>query len=317
MRFLNMLYICLPIALCGCSPGFVGQPDFDVRVMLPPEVVDSLDDSYSDGTLLSGIITTPKKWTRLPSCDKAYGNANVNPPTLPDTTNASRDECVKDILLLIDTQYDAYERSLLGVVNGYDLTTDVTALGLTTAATLTGEKTTKTILSALAAGFIGVKAYVSSDLLASLTLPVIINQMNTDRATIHCTILTQLQKQVPPAIGAPAPQTLTLSSATTTTVTVPAGGTATAKITTTPLKASPAPAQTYSMKDAASDLIQYYKAGTIRSAMTSLQQKTGSQTTTAKQQLQNVKTTGNATDGRSTGGGPSVKTQTATGCSTS
>jgi hypothetical protein len=275
--------------------------------MLPLDVVNSLDGAYSDGTAIS--LSAPREWTRLPSCNTAYEHLYDQP---------SRDGCVKQIMLLIDTQYDAYERSLLGVVNQYNLASDITALGLTTAATLTGAKTTKTILSALAAGVIGVKGYVSSDLLYNLTVQVIINQMNTDRATSHCTILTQLKKQTPPAIGTPAPQTLTLSSATTTTVTVPAGGTATAKTTTAALKVSPAPAQTYSMLDAASDLIQFYKAGTIRNAMTSLQQKTGSQSTAAKQQLQNVKTTGNAMDGGSTGDGSSGGTKTAAaGCSTS
>lgn len=282
--------------------------------MLPNDVVTSLGDAYSDGKLIQ--LSSPTKWTPLPTCAAAYGELHAPSPPVP-LSNASRDECVKEILLLIDTQYDAYERSLLGVVNGYDLVSDVTALGLTTASTLINVKTTKTILSALAAGVIGVKGYISSDLLASLTLPVIINQMNTDRANVHCTILTQLQKQVPSATGAPASQTLTLSSATTTTFTVPAGGTATAKTTTLPSKPSSAPAQTYSMWDAASDLIQYYKAGTMRGAMTSLQQKTGGQTSTAKQQLQNVKTTGNATGGGSSAGVPSGNTQTATGCSTS
>jgi hypothetical protein len=293
-RAARMLPILLIITLTGCTVfggAPKGAPNLDVRYLLPPEVVIALDQPTLPPQTGSGTFpTSAPVQTILPVCVKAYGDGKDG-TTDHVPTQMDRDNCVVALMAMVDKQYDEFRDGLLKLVDDSDLVTDVAILGLGSATTLVPGKTTKSILGAISAGFAGTKAAINSDILYNTSIVIIINQMDTDRATQRCTITTELKNGMPSTATATTPSTpTTLTLMTSTTVNSANAKTPAPQATTTLKGVNPAPPQTYSMYDASADLVQYYMAGTFTHALQALEAKTGSQATESKQQANNAKT---------------------------
>jgi hypothetical protein len=277
--------VLISAGLCGCSafngvPN--GEPNFDIGILLPPTMHDTVY-SVAAQTMFS---PPPIRMTQPEECQTAFGP----PPSAATVATAQiyRDECVKELMDLIDFEYNEYKKSFRQAVDDSNLGADLAVLGLGTAGALTPGTVTKSILSGTAAAVTGAKTSINADVLYNSSILVVINQMDTDRQNEKCLILSQLDNPPPSTAPATTPVTLTLN----TTTTVKSSNTSAPKLqpqsSTNSVKVSPT--KTYSMVDASNDLIQYYQAGTFTHALQSLQAKTGAQAVAAKQQVNNQKT---------------------------
>src|SRR5688500_4774644 len=71
---------------------------------------------------------------------KEYANGGANQPAI-------RNAIIEEVMGVMDFNYNDYEGSLRDIKTAKDTFTDLTALGLTTAATAVGSAGTKTILA--------------------------------------------------------------------------------------------------------------------------------------------------------------------------
>lgn len=275
----------LSLSLCSCTAfnGVInGEPNFDTGILLPPDVASSLHVSFPN--------EFPNQMTQPSACTQAY----MNP-----SSKYYRDICINELMSMIDIQYGEYKKSFRQVVDDSTLVADLAVIGLGSAGALVPAKTTKSILSGTAAAITGAKAAVDSDVFFNSSILVVINQMDADRQNERCVIIEQLKNDIPTANPPPLPTALTMT--TTTIVSDANTNTKRLKQSTTMPNISPAPQKTYSMYDASNDLVQYYQAGTFTHALQSLQAKTGSQATKAKQQVKDQKTGTNSTSGDGAG----------------
>ena len=101
----------------------------------------------------------------------------------PTTQAYIRNEIVTARMYIADMEYDYYEARLTREMQDEGLLATATELGLTTAATLVPVAQTKTLLSALATGVVGLdKAYTEKELLSN-TIQALQTQMRADRKT--------------------------------------------------------------------------------------------------------------------------------------
>lgn len=293
------------LGLPGCAAfneSLRGQPDFDITLLLPPDAVAMLNRINNP---TSPAVPAPIPIAPTTDCGKAFSDP---------TDKITRDVCVKELIDIIDIQYAEYKRNLVKVVNSGDLAADILILGLGSATTLVPGKTTKSILGAISAGIGGSRTAINADVLYNSSILIIINQMDTDRATLHCTILTQLKNDTPKRAGTTA-LTPTKLTVTATTTVASANLQPTVKPITTTTQVVTDPPQTYSMVDASSDLILYYQAGTFTHALQALEAKTGSQATNSKNTVTNIKTgktSSSTTNSTTTNQGNNSKSQSAT-----
>lgn len=300
-RILPVLLL-LTLPACNTIHSLKGEPDLDVRYLLPPDVVIALDQPTAPpqtGLLPIAQTSTsppqsptfvppPQIQTELSECRNAYSYDGASADAA--IYQVHRDNCIMALMAMIDMQYDKFRDGLLKLVDDSDLLADIAILGLGSATTLVPGKTTKSILGAISAGIAGSKAAVNSDVLYNSSIILVINQMDADRSNQRCTIITEMKNAIPSTITSTTsstPRTLTLTTSTT----VNSANLTPAPAATSTLKGvNPAPPQTYSMYDASADLVQYYIDGTFTHALQTLEAKTGSQATASKQQATNVKT---------------------------
>ena len=289
----------LALGACNSFNGALrGEPNFDVRILVAPEAAMAIGQAITAGITFS----PPIAMTRPQVCNLAFVSINEQ---------AYRDACIQDLISIIDAQYAEYKRSLLNIVNDFHLGENLLTIALGQAIALAPGKTEKSILGAVSAGVAGARTAVDTELLYQASIVALINQMDTDRATQDCTILARQKNPTPPS--APPPATATKLSVTTMTTVKGANSQMPApkpSILTTEVAADP-PAS-YSMRQASVDLLQYYEAGTFTHALQSLQAKTGSQATKAKQQVTNQKT--GASGAPDSGAGVTTVVTTTNGC---
>jgi hypothetical protein len=286
------------MSMCGCGAfnGVInGEPNFDTSVLLPPHAAAALIGKFPQ--------EFPSPIMQLPSeCSVAYG---TSPSGSPPPSKYYRDQCINDLMAMIDVQYDEYKKSFRQVTDNSNLAADLAVIGLGSAGALVPGKTTKAILSGTAAAVTGAKAAVDSDVFYNSSILVVINQMDADRQTENCLITQRMKNDITSTNPGPVPTSL--STSTTTTVMAANSPKPTLKQTTTTPAVAPTPPTTYSMYDASKDLVAYYQAGTFTHALQSLQAKTGAQAVAAKQQTNNQKTgnTTSSTPSSSSGASPS------------
>jgi hypothetical protein len=152
----------------------------------------------------------------------------------PDQQAVRRNEVVSARMYLADLEYNNFESRLTKELQDEGLLTTATALGLTTGATLIAPATTKTILSALATGVIGLdKLYVEKELLSN-TMQALQTQMRADRKAEAAVILSKMMQDTGNSTKVPTP------------------------------------IDQYPLAMALSDADHYYQAGTIASALIGL-----------------------------------------------
>lgn len=97
-------------------------------------------------------------------------------------TEASRNDVMNDLILMIDHNYGKIEASLYGHKSWADFAGSVLTTGLSTAGTLTGNAGNKTTLSALVTAINSTKTSFDKDILQGQTMIAIVAKMRALRA---------------------------------------------------------------------------------------------------------------------------------------
>jgi hypothetical protein len=103
--------------------------------------------------------------------------------------------CFYAMKSLIDDNYREYAITLVHAVDNGHLASDLTVQALTTASTVTGGATAKSVLSAIASGVNGARGYVDEDLLYNQSIALVLNQMDIDRSRLATVAMTALQQE--------------------------------------------------------------------------------------------------------------------------
>lgn len=155
------------LVLTSCNGVFQGGPTFNTGLLVP--------------------ISPPS--ADIPSTCKVLLNGD---PTAQETV-IERNNCVYFFMAMIDQAYYKYQASLFQAVNSGNAASDIVSLGLTSAATLAGGATAKSILSAIATGVNGAKGKIDADVLYNKSVELILTQMDADRADWKSRILNQIK----------------------------------------------------------------------------------------------------------------------------
>jgi hypothetical protein len=107
-----------------------------------------------------------------------------------------RNKIINDLLFLINDYYSAYELSWYATATGHSFASDVTTLGLDTAATAVGAAGIKTMLTAISTGVGGQKIAVQRDFFQNQNIALIIKNMRAARAEVLAKIRSKTSKSV-------------------------------------------------------------------------------------------------------------------------
>ena len=146
-----------------------------------------------------------------------------------DPTGRQRNIVLNDLILLVDLNYNHWEKLLYNKKAGFDLGTDAAVLGLGGATALTGMTSVANILGQITTGLTGFKTAVDSDLLQKNAVPALVAKMRAARATQFSKMQAAMTSETKP-IG-------------------------------------PSPLSSYSVEQGLIDLNAYYAAGTFVSAL--------------------------------------------------
>ena len=100
-----------------------------------------------------------------------------------DPTGKERNILLNDLILLIDLNYNHWEKLLYDKKAGFDLSTDAAVLALGGATALTGTTKGANILGQITTGITGLKTSVDSDLLQKNAVAAVVAKMRAARAT--------------------------------------------------------------------------------------------------------------------------------------
>lgn len=171
------------------------------------------------------------------------------------TARTLRDAIVGRAFSSIEYGYSRFEGQIIERRASFETSADVTSLGVTAAATVIGAGDIKDILVASLSGIQGVRLSIDKNFFEQKTSETIVSQMRTDRATLEARILTNLATEDVIATVDPATKRM-----------IPA----------------------YGLDDAWRDIVRYYYAGTVPSALISLNTATGKSAQDAEQNLQST-----------------------------
>jgi hypothetical protein len=149
--------------------------------------------------LLSAVLLTACTVGKTSSLMKDLDNANAtrlaskygNSSSLSfaitaagqDATGEQRNILLNDLILLVDLNYNHWEKLLYDKKAGFDLGSDAVLLGLGGATALTGTTEVANILGQITTGITGFKTSVDSDLLQKNAVPALVAKMRAARAT--------------------------------------------------------------------------------------------------------------------------------------
>ena len=116
-----------------------------------------------------------------------YGNAvslqNAIAYAEADSSGTARNVLLNDLILVVDLNYNQWEKLLYDKKAGFDLATDAAVLGLGRATALTGTTSIANVLGQITTGITGFKTAVDSDLLQKNAVPALVAKMRAARAT--------------------------------------------------------------------------------------------------------------------------------------
>lgn len=113
-----------------------------------------------------------------------YGNStNLKQAIDNANTGEQRNILLNDLILLVDLNYNHWEKLLYDKKAGFDLSSDAVLLGLGGATALTGTTEVANILGQITTGITGFKTAVDSDLLQKNAVPALVAKMRAARAT--------------------------------------------------------------------------------------------------------------------------------------
>jgi hypothetical protein len=126
------------------------------------------------------------KYGHADSLQNAISNAELDRDAKGNFLNPSgtaRNILLNDLILLIDVNYNQWEKLLYDKKAGFDLSSDAVLLGLGGATALTGTTQVANILGQITTGITGLKTSVDSDLLQKNAVPALVAKMRAARAT--------------------------------------------------------------------------------------------------------------------------------------
>jgi hypothetical protein len=167
-----------------------------------------------------------------------------------------RDSVVARALSSIEYGYGKFEGQLITDRAAFQTGADIAALGVTAATTVVPVGDIKDILAATLSAMQGTRLSIDKNFYEQKTSESLISQMRADRKDIEATILNSLATQNVIPVVDPA-----------TNKTIPA----------------------YGLDDAWRDLLRYYYAGTVPSALVSLTATTGEKAAESEQHLKDVR----------------------------
>jgi hypothetical protein len=170
-----------------------------------------------------------------------------------DPTGKERNILLNDLILLVDLNYNHWEKLLYDKKAGFDLSSDAVLLGLGGATALTGTTQVANILGQITTGITGFKTSVDSDLLQKNAVPALVAKMRAARAT-------QLLKMQAAMIKTSDNQPVGLT-----------------------------PLSKYSVEQGLIDLNAYYNAGTFVSALQDITAKAAEEKKAADEKIDKTK----------------------------
>lgn len=170
-----------------------------------------------------------------------------------DPSGGQRNILLNDLILLVDLNYNHWEKLLYDKKAGFDLSSDAVLLGLGGATALTGTTGVANVLGQITTGITGFKTSVDSDLLQKNAVPALVAKMRAARAT-------QLLKMRAAMIKVTGDQ--------------PVG---------------PTPLVKYSVEQGLIDLNAYYNAGTFVSALQDITATAAEQKKAADEKIDETK----------------------------
>ena len=173
-----------------------------------------------------------------------------------DESGKQRNILLNDLILLVDLNYNHWEKLLYNKKAGFDLGTDAAVLGLGGATALTGTTEVANILGQITTGITGFKTSVDSDLLQKNAVPALVAKMRAARAS----------------------QFLKMQAA---------------MINTKDDKLGPTPLSKYSVEQGLIDLNAYYNAGTFVSALQDITAKAAEEKKAADDKIDQTKPNAN------------------------
>ena len=307
------LIIGVSLTACGSVSALTGAPDLASTTVLPPTALPVL----AQQNIAIPNVKLPPACNNAYAFDDASAGAAGGPRSLstggPSTlmTEAAyenyRNNCIYTFINLIDDRYNDYKKNALRLVDTANLGADLGLLATNIAGTAVGGAGAKTILNGIAAGITGTRAAINSDVLYNTTIFTIVLQMDGDRANVHSQILQRIQNSTVGPSGAPLAAAPVVTGSVEKSVTVanpPTAGAPTTTTTKTSTKIAPAPGAkalaaelassgappvSYTMYQAANDLLAYYEAGTWAHAMFAMQAKAGTQVSNCTAKLTDAK----------------------------
>jgi hypothetical protein len=169
-----------------------------------------------------------------------------------DLSGTQRNILLNDLTLLVDLNYNHWEKLLYDKKAGFDLTSDAVLLGLGGATALTGTTEVANILGQITTGITGFKTSVDSDVLQKNAVPALVAKMRAARAS----------------------QLLKMQAA---------------MINTKDDKLGPTPLSRYSVEQGLIDLNAYYNAGTFVSALQDITAKASEEKNAADTKINKLK----------------------------
>lgn len=169
---------------------------------------------------------------------------------------ARRNAILYEYIWLIDSNYDVYESNFFSGQAFVNTAGDILAMGLASAATVTGANTTKTLLAALSVGVVGTRLTYQKNFFDQATRESIVQAMRAARLT--------------------------------TLVSIQEGMNICVKITISCQN----PSLSYTLEQGLMDVESYYSAGTVIGALMSISETTSQQAFTARQALKSMRLQG-------------------------
>jgi hypothetical protein len=170
-----------------------------------------------------------------------------------DESGKQRNILLNDLILLVDLNYNHWEKLLYNKKAGFDLGTDAAVLALGGATALTGTTEVANILGQITTGITGFKTSVDSDLLQKNAVPALVAKMRAARAT---QLLKMQAAMIDTNSGKPV---------------------------------GPTPLSKYSVEQGLIDLNAYYNAGTFVSALQDITAKAAEEKKAADDKIDQTK----------------------------
>lgn len=109
---------------------------------------------------------------------------------------AVRNQILSDLMTIIDSNYHSYEDNLRNDKSTQEFLADLATLGLTAAATVSGGEETKTILSAIATGVVGVNTAANKEYFQNNAIQALQLQMRAARSKVETSLIKGMKQSI-------------------------------------------------------------------------------------------------------------------------